>query len=518
MSSSKIAKRGIAFLAAALVALAATGALAQHTLAVWNSSGANNAQGSYAPNEVGAGVEVGNLVVGPGLKAGAGQTANVFGAYDYAATSYDDAKGKDDYWEFSVFPSNAIMTLRELSCGFGGPKTGPQSATWAWSTNRTTWNVIGDLDIARTDTKYFTFTYDLSSLPSVEGTIWFRLYAWGGGTASTACGSFGRDANVLSISGSLASLSAPPEISFNPAVPEVGVSNTIAVTATLLPRTGSGIKSETFSPAPAGTFSVSGGKLTFKPIADDFGSSFTYSVTATNAYGSTTNSVVVKVVDYQVPGSVTLSFDTQTQTSWSGKHTIEEPSGSSLKWELSGITVRQDEEGVDKVYGGVGRALRFSNSGTSTLTSTNPILNFHTKTQGVSKVTWYVGVSGELQEGVGAPTMSLLVSPDLEHWITVDEFTASDYAADGSLVRRVSRVGLAGPAYLRFSVIGNGVNVNLDQVIIEPYDALSNVEKYLLQYNVTPGDDLTGMRDDYDGDGRINLQESSQKKNPYLKD
>lgn len=507
-----------AAMAIALVALAfAPTAHAQDLLANWNSTGANNAQGSYAPNEVGAGVEVGNLVAGAGLKAGAGQTANVFGAYDYAATSYDDAKEKNDYWEFSVFPSNAIMTLGELSCSFGGPKSGPQSATWAWSINRTTWNVIGDLDIARTDTKYFTFTYDLSSLPSVEGTIWFRLYAWGGGTASTACGSFGKETDVLTLYGTLASLSEPPVISFDPAVPEVGVSNTLRVATTLLPRTGTGIQSATFSPDPAGTYSISGGALSFTPIQADYGKSFTYAVTATNAFGTTSTNVVVKVIDYQVPGSVTLSFDTQTQTSWSGKYTIEEPPGSSLKWDLSGITVQRDTTGLDQVYGGVGRALRFSNSGTSTFTSAQPVLAFHANTQGVSKVTWHVGISGGLSSGQSGPTISLQVSPDLAHWITVDEFTSGDYAADGSLVKHTTLVNLAGPAYLRFVADGNGLNANLDQVVIEPAARLNVIDQYLLKYNVTPGDDLTGPGDDYDGDGRLNRLERS-KYNPYLKD
>ena len=140
--------------------------------------------------------------------------------------------------------------------------------------------------------------------------------------------------------------------------------------------------------------------------------------------------------------------------------TFTEPAGSGIQWQLDRIVVEDSED--DQRYGGKGRALRFSYAGTGMLTSLEPVLFRHANTQGVSKVTWHVGVSGGLEEGDTAPTVSLEVSPDKEHWLTVDEFESGDYAADGSLVRKESKVGLAGPAYLRFRVEGNGVNVNLD--------------------------------------------------------
>lgn len=505
---------------AAVAAMAVWGAgeaRGQEEIARWNADGANTAQGAYpnADSEV-SGLVVSNLVAGTGLKPGGTTATDVFAAYDYTATSYAAALSGGDYWEFCLVPQEAVLTLSSLSFSFGGPKSGPQSAAWAWSTDRKNWTALETIDLGRTATQYFSKQQALGSLPSVEEPLWLRLVAWGGGTASSACGSFGKGGDVLTIVGSLASLKEAPVITFNPTVPEVGVSNTMTVAAIILPRTGSGVKSATLEPKPAGTYSIADGNLTIKPIAADIGKSFTYTVTATNAYGSSTESVVVQVIDYQVPGAVTLTFDTQSQAKYEGGIKITEPAGSGIQWQLDWIRVEESED--DQRYGGKGRALRFSNQGTAMLTSVEPVLFFHANTQGVSTVTWHVGVSGGLEEGDVAPTMSLEVSPDKEHWLTVDEFESGDYAADGSLVRKESKVGLAGPAYLRFRVEGNGVNVNLDQVVIEPADKLNAIDQYLLQYNVTPGDARTGPQEDYDGDGRSNLQERMQKKNPYLKD
>ena len=506
-----------AAMAIALVALAfAPTAHAQDLLANWNSTGANTGQGSYAPQTKADGVTISNLVIGAGVKGASGGNiaANVFAAAPFETGSYDAAKSANDYWEFCIVPVNASLSLSSLDFSFGGPNSGPKACAWAWSRNRSSWTALETF--TWTDKGYYNRTIDLSTLPSTEGPIWFRLYAWGGTDATTACGSFGQDTDVLTLYGTLASLSEPPVISFDPAVPEVGVSNTLRVATTLLPRTGTGIQSATFSPTPAGTYSISGGALSFTPIQADYGKSFTYAVTATNAFGTTSTNVVVKVIDYQVPGTVILTFDSQSQTSWTSG-SITEPSGSTLAWDLSGITVQRDTTGRDQIYGGVGRALRFSNSGTSTFTSAQPVLAFHANTQGVSKVTWHVGISGGLSSGQSGPTISLQVSPDLSHWITVDEFTSGDYAADGSLVKHTTLVNLAGPAYLRFVADGNGLNANLDQVVIEPAARLNVIDQYLLKYNVTPGDDLTGPGDDYDGDGRLNRLERS-KYNPYLKD
>lgn len=502
---------------AALVVFGAGTALGQETLAKWNSTGANNAQGTYsklAEPDV-SGLVVSNLVVGPGLEKGGSSAANVFAAYGYTTTNYDAALKAGDYWEVCLCPSNSVLTLSSMTFSFGGPQSGPKEAAWAWSTNRTKWTSLGSLDFSRTKTDYLLKSVALNSLPSVEGPIWLRLVAWGGGTASTACGSFGQKCDVLTFEGTLASLSEPPVITFDPSVPEVGVSNTMTVATLIVPRTGSGVKSATLSPAPAGTYSIADGNLTIKPVEADLGKSFTYTVTATNAYGSTTESVEVKVIEYQVPGSVTLTFDSQSQSSYAAGVKITEPTGSGIQWQMDWIRV--EDSNTDQRYGDKGRALRFSNQGTAMLTSVEPVLFFHANTQGVSQVTWHVGVSGEL-EGNVPPTMSLQVSPDQENWLTVDEFESGDYAPDGSLVKKVSKVGLAGPAYLRFRVEGNGVYVNLDQVVIEPADKLNAVDQHLLQYNVTPGDRLTGPREDYDGDTRNNLQERQQGKNPYLKD
>lgn len=505
---------------AAVCAMAVWGAgeaRGQEEIARWNADGANTAQGAYpnADPEV-SGLVVSNLVAGSGLKPGGTTATDVFAAYDYAATSYAAALSGNDFWEVCLVPQDSVLTLSSVTFSFGGPKSGPQSAAWAWSTNRTKWTALETIDLARTGTQYFSKQQALGSLPSVEGPIWLRLVAWGGQTSSTACGSFGKGGDVLTIVGSLASLKAAPVITFDPTVPEVGVSNTMTVAATILPRTGSGVKSASLSPAPAGTYSIADGNLTIKPVAADLGKTFTYTVTATNKYGSTTESVEVKVIEYQVPGSVTLTFDTQSQSSYTTGVKFTEPAGSGIQWQLDRIVVEDSDD--DQRYGDKGRALRFSYTGTGMLTSVDPVLFFHANTQGVSQVTWHVGVSGGLEEGDTAPTMSLQVSPDQENWLTVDEFESGDYAPDGSLVEKVSKVGLEGPAYLRFRVEGNGVNVNLDQVVIEPADKLNAVDQHLLQYNVTPGDARTGPQEDYDGDGRSNLQERMQKKNPYLKD
>ncbi len=513
---SKFGRKCTAVVAAALLT-AAAGALGDDILARWNSEGATTGQGAYPPSETDSGIVCSNLVVGSGLAAGGTTATDVYAANGYASTSYATAKSANDYWEFCVAGSNAAMTLSSLTYSFGGPKSGPKNACWAWSVNRSTWTPLEEQDLTRSDTKYFEdMVVDLSSLPTDVERVWFRLYAWNGGTASSACGSFGKKRDVLILKGSLAALDQPPKVSFDSAVLEAPVKLKSEFYATVSPASGAGVAATSFTPAPVGGFTNANGKLTFTPKTNDEGGVFTWVVTATNRYGSTTATAQVQVIETRVAGNVTLTFDRQALAEWNKTATITEPPSSGLEWEVYNAVIQDDA--ADQRYGGSGRALRFSYSGTSTLTSKAPILYNAATNQGIGKVTWSVGIMGGLEEGETGPAVELRVSPDLENWVTADIFEVDDYAADGSLVKHVTELPLDGPAYLQFRVRGNGKNVNLDQVTIEPQAAPNAIDAYLLNYNVTPGDDLTAPTEDYDGDGRVNSQERSQKKNPYYKD
>lgn len=508
--------------AATAMLLASAGAWGEDVLVMWNSAEATPGQGSYPPSAADAGVICSNLAVGSSVGStlvagGDGNVAaNVFAAHGYTASSYNDAVSKKQYWEFCIAGSNACMTLASLTYSFGGPATGPKAACWAWSLNRTTWTALTEHDFSAKG--YHVETLELSGLPTDIERIWFRLYGWGGGTAAGACGSFGQKVDVLTLTGSLSPLDQPPRVTFDSAVLEAPVKLKSEFYATVSPASGAGVAATSFTPTPVGGFTNANGKLTFTPKTNDEGGVFTWVVTATNRYGSTTATALVQVIEARVAGSVTLTFDRQVVSGWNAQNTITEPTGGTLQWELDNAVIQDDA--ADQRYGDAGRAVRFSYSGTAALTSKAPILYNAATNQGVSKVTWHVGVMGGLEEGETGPTVELRVSPDLQsgHWVTVDTFEAHDYAADGSLTKRVTELPLNGPAYLQFRVNGNGKNVNLDQVTIEPQSKPNVVDAYLLDYNVTPGDDLTAPAEDYDGDGRVNSQERTGKKNPYYKD
>ena len=514
--------------AATAMLLASAGAWGQEILAIWNSEGVSTSpSGSYVPNSVCEGVICSNLAVGSSVgsaltpvASGNGVAGNAFVASGYTATSYNDAMSKKHYWEFCIAGSNACMTLDTLTYAFGGPKTGPQALSWAWSTDRTNWTLLSTLDMSRTATKYFEGqAVDLSTLPADIERIWFRLYAWGASQASGA-GSFGQKTDVLILTGSLAPMDQPPRITFDPAVLEAAVSNKCVFDALLSPQKGAGISVSTLTPTPNGTnsFTNANSRLLFTPKPNDEGSNYVWTVTATNSYGSTTATATVQVIAARVLGNVTLTFDRQAVNAVNKTDVITEPRDGTLQWDVSNASVQRDER--DQCYGGAGRALRFNGSGLATLTSKTPVLYNTATNQGISKVTWYVGIMGGLEEEEIGPTVELRVSPDLQsgHWVTVDAFEADDYAADGSLTKRVTVLPMNGPAYLQFRVRGNGKNVNLDQVTIEPMPKPNNVDAHLLNYNVTPGDDRTASTEDYDGDGLDNRNEWLKKKNPYYKD
>jgi len=511
--------------AATAMLLASAGAWGQEILAFWNSENATTAQGSYGPTEWDKGIVCSNLTICSGLKSGGSAASHVYAAYDYPATDYANAVKRTNCWEFYVGSTNMSMTLFSLTYAFGGPKSGPQKACWAWSTNRTKWTPLPEQNLARTTTYYYTNEVSLADVPTDIDHIWFRLYAWGGTNASASgnsqpCGSFGQRSDVLTLTGSLAPMDQPPRITFDPAVLEAAVSNKCVFDALLSPQKGAGISVSTLTPTPNGTnsFTNANSRLLFTPKPNDEGSNYVWTVTATNSYGSTTATATVQVIAARVLGNVTLTFDRQAVNAVNKTDVITEPRDGTLQWDVSNASVQRDER--DQCYGGVGRALRFNGYGLATLTSKTPVLYNTATNQGISKVTWYVGIMGGLEEEEIGPTVELRVSPDLQsgHWVTVDAFEADDYAADGSLTKRVTVLPMNGPAYLQFRVRGNGKNVNLDQVTIEPMPKPNNVDAHLLNYNVTPGDDRTASTEDYDGDGLDNRNEWLKKKNPYYKD
>lgn len=501
-------------------------------LARWNSANVDTAAGSYAAVQHAEGVSAGALAVGPGLTKGGTTAKNVFAAYGFSSTGYSAAEAAGDYWEVSLAPQNGLLALETLEFSFGGPVSGPKACQWAYRVGASgSFTALGaPIDLTKTKTGYYPYSVDISEVPASDSTVYFRLVGWNGATANTACGSFGQNTNVLVFSGTVQSLDGPPVVRFTPAGGSVDAGKTLEMAVAVLPA-GSGVSAWSVTPTPAGVCSLSGGKFRFTPAAEDAQQvRFTLSVTATNRYGTTTGTASVLVNEAAPEGTLTLTFDNERQTSWSGAGSVEIPAGGGLAWKMENCMIGEDEE-QDKVYGGAGKALRFAYDEPGAFQSQGKIVAVSkgtetVQTNGVAEVRFWYGIygedAGEESEHPVRPTLVTELSDDGKLWVEVDRVATE--GSESELQKREIEVGVETPVYFRIRVEGvaGSSRVNVDQVRIVPKvtDRDQRV-LFLLQHNVTPGDAKTGIeptsKDDWDGDGKTNFQEfqAKPKTNPY---
>ena len=393
-----------------------------------------------------------------------------------------------------------------------------------------------------------------------------------------------------------------PTITFDPSGDQsVPVSNLLSLAVAIAPA-GSGMKSWNLTPAFSGATNLAGGTFSFTPASGDNGKTFTLTVVATNAIGTTTGTVAIAVTAYEPPVPV-ITFSPIGPYSIMATYTQKiglavSPAGSGITgWTLlpsnyagtatlvgTNFTFRSKSAAGPETY--TFTVLATNSFGTSTGTADiivgeyvappppgSIIVDFEDgpsktsyapATNTLSGRSWLVGgvigtLDGDkkfdlkalrircnatdsdvklmtlfpLTNGIGSvslwfasygndgtnnmPQVSVEISTNLNSgWITVDTF---DTGSATTLVYRTIPVDVKETLYLRLKApqAGNDKRANIDNLTISPYLAPTGYEAYLLQYNVTPGDDGTAEGEDWDGDGATNLQEYNAvpKTNPY---
>lgn len=491
----------------ALLLLAAATARADD-LAVWNSTGAD-ASGSYAATSTADGVIASHLAVAGGLTAYK-TPGNSFSAYGYTATSYVAARDAGDFWTVSLSADEDWqLSLSSMVYTFRHIAKGPTNWAWYYSTNGTSWTRTGAVIASpSTDTQYNEYSVELGGIAALQdfsGTAYFRLVAWGAqADNSTGTGCFGQKKDVLVFKGSAVNLAAPPAITFA-GESTVGLSNTLAVAVSASPE-GSAVTSCAVANDFPGTFSFAGGVASITPTGPEaVGNAYTLTAVATNKYGAATNTFDFSVTRYLPRGSIFIDFEDLGTTSTS--YTSNAPVVlSATSWILHNAVTKMTTN--DHVNGA--NALRMNHSWKEgSLASSGAVAS-----NGLAFVSFAYATYGNYTTGA---TVTVEISPDGAEWLSVGEIETADTHALATY--KTPYIGISEPLFVRLRTIGQD-SCNIDDILLEQFVAdpeRTAFETYLLQWNVTPGDQLTGEGDDYDGDGATNAEEFAAGTNPYDK-
>lgn len=294
-----------------------------------------------------------------------------------------------------------------------------------------------------------------------------------------------------------------PNITFSPSSLSVQATKTLAFTASVTPS-GSFITGHTISPTPVGTLNRTGGSFNFQPASADGGKNFTVSVTATNEFGTRTNSINIVVSTYVPANTYILTFEGVSKTGYApGDITF-----SGRTWNLDSVMIGKDA--VDKKNGAQSARLQYRHSSAINLaiTANEPFPD------GLGTVSF---MYGPYSAHTNTPILSIQVAEALAGpWYEVEQIETKTATWDKAEVK----VELAGPLYFRIQGLYGGASsrsVNIDDITLPPFtgSSMTDYQKYLLSYNVTPGDLGTAENEDYDGDGYTNLQEYNASTNPF---
>ena len=509
----KSPSRFVSLAAVALLALAA--AAHADTLATWSLS--NTAAGTSGDPDA---LSVGDVTAGSGVKLNSPPVSGKgMGASGWATGTSLDA---NDYYQFTLTATDDFyLNLGELAMNFRSTKEGPAKAEVRWSLDGKAWTSAASFDVPQDgNDKGHPYTADLTGVTIGNGeTLTIRIYAW---NAKTAGGTF-RIGNsyAMTLSGTAIGTSLPPTIVFPNEAETVSLSNTLTVAIGVLPD--GNITDWSFDPAPAGTYSLTGKTFTFKPAATDVGKTFTLNVTAGNSYGDSEASLPVAVTEYVPAGAWMTGFETGNDP--------KNPS-SPTNWVIDGRTwsIQQlsfsDKADLPKVGA---RACVFGSYNPAFMVSAGKMLD---STHGCGTVSFLYGE----YPGESEPCQPIIVeiATDLASgdWMPVGRVDPSGVTTPQKASFDVS---LSEPVYLRIRTeyLNKSGRVCIDQLTVLPYTppAWNDFEKYLLKYNVTPGDPGCASQnvwadgenansyktDDFDEDGYSNWAEFNAKPqtNPY---
>ena len=434
------------------------------------------------------------------------------------------ALNSNAYYEFSITATaDYYLELSDLVMNLRSTKTGPGEAEVRYSLDAEHWTTAATLSLPKDSTSN-PYGVDLSSVSVNTGqTLLIRIYAWG---ASGSTGTFRVNAKSdkvtpqLAISGVPVGTATPPVIAFPHEAESVGVSNTLEVAISVLPD--GDITSWSFSPQPAGAFSLSDNVFTFKPVAADEGGDFTLSVTASNSHGDTDATLPVTVTAYVPAGAWTTGFENGKNPAYA----------ASTNWPIDGRawSIQQlaflDSETLPKVgsrvcvFGSYSEAFMVSNE---KLPGANG---------GCGTVSFLYAEYPDESEACQPLIVEISTDPDGAGWMELGRVNPTG-ASD--LTEAAFELNTSESVYLRIRteyVNGSG-RVCMDQLTVTPYKApvRTDFEKYLLKYNVTPGDPGCASErvwaegetadsyktDDFDEDGYSNWAEfkANPQTNPY---
>lgn len=298
-----------------------------------------------------------------------------------------------------------------------------------------------------------------------------------------------------------------PIIAFSPAAPySIMATETQKLGISAMPA-GSGISGWTLLPSNyAGSASLVGTNFTFTTAAADGPATYTFTVLATNSFGTSTGTAEIIVAEYvkpPPPGSVIVTFeDGPSKTAYAP--TTNTMSGRS--WLVGGVigTLENDKKFDLK-------ALRIRCNEGDDFVKLCSLTPFASGIESISL--WFASYGNDGTNNM--PQVSIQISTNLAAgWVTLDTI---DTGAAANLSVRVNPVGVNVPVYFRLwaPVAGNDKRANIDNIAIAPYVAPTGYDAFLLKYNVTPGDPGTAPGDDLDGDTHSNTNEFNADSNPY---
>lgn len=455
------------------------------TIAAWplsaNYAGTTEFESSVTVNDVAVGSKVSSVSIGSSGLSGTGWNVT---------TPSDTA-----YFECSVTAKSGVtLSVDGVEVNLRASKTGPTKVQMRYSTNGgTTWTTVFDGDFTADANEHdCSQTFSATS----TGTFKFRIYGYG---ASQAGGTFRINDGTLKIVGTAASASSKPSVTLEDGL-LTWAGKAVESEVRVMPAVAGTTTNAVLDPAPQGAYGLAGGKFTFTPaVADagDAGTEYTLTVTASNPNGSGSAETKVFVMPELPEGSYLTGFEKLPVEGLSGTNDID-----GISWTSASASVVANTE----LMAGT-RCLGFSRGG-AYLQTTAKVLG-----EGVGAVGFLAWKAGE--EGYDVFPLEVSISENGTDWTSVGALDLSDL--EGRQAANIP-VELPSAVYVRVQAAGEGSMryLDLDNLWISPFvDTTTDYEKFLLKYNVTPGDDLTGEDEDYDGDGYSNGAEWAADTDPY---
>lgn len=400
-------------------------------------------------------------------------------------------------FEISVQAKNsAVLLASGLEVTLRASDKGPAKVKIDYSTdNGKNWSTAYDGKMEN-DGKPHPMSQEFSA--TSDGTFKVRIYGY---DADSSTGTFGIYANTLKLAGSATSPGSAPVVTLESGL-LTAAGNTLESVVRVMPAVEGTTTNAVLEPTPQGACGLADGKFTFTPApadAGEAGTEYTLTVTAVNPNGTGSAETKVFVMPALPEGSYLTGFEKLQPGKFPEAVDID-----GIRWVGSSVNVVTN---ADLMVGK--RCLGFSSGGAYIQTAEKVLPG------GIGAV----GCLGWLWGSDELDVLPLVVSisDNGTFWTSVGQLDLT--GTDGRVAANIP-VELASPAYVRLQVpvAVSMRGIDIDNLWISPFvDTTTDYEKFLLKYNVTPRDDLTGEDEDYDGDGYSNIAEmnANPETDPY---